>query len=173
MKRLQTQSGFTLLETLIYIALFALLSILLISSLVALLRSYTETRAQHDVLDSARISMERMTREIRGASSVDTAASTLGSSPGVLKLNTTDASGTAKTVQFSVSSNVLKLLDSVDGTTRDLTGSKVSITSLTFRNITTTAGSAVRVEMTIQEMRGGSSGRSFDFYDTVALRGSY
>ncbi len=169
------QSGFTLVETLIYMALFAMLSGLLISSLVAMLRSYTEMRAQNDILSSARVAMERMTREIREADSVDTTSSTLGSSPGILKLNTTTSGGSAKTVQFSKNgtSGVIEILDSSDGTARSLTGTKVSVTSLIFRNITTTAGSAVRIEMTLQELRGGSSGRSFDFYDTVALRGSY
>jgi hypothetical protein len=89
-----------------------------------------------------------------------------------LKLNTTTSGGTAKTVQFSLSSGVLKLTDSTDGTARDITGSKISITSLIFREITTTNGSAVRIEITIQSTRSGSA-KTITLYDTVALRGSY
>lgn len=167
--------GFTLVETLIYVALFGMLSVFLIYSLTTMLKSYTEMRARHDVLNSARVVLERITREVRGADSIDTASSTLGSSPGVLKLNTTDSGGTAKTVQFSKNgtSGLIEILDSADGTARVLSGSKVSVSSLVFRNITTSSGEAVRVELTLQQLRGGSSGSSYSFYDTIALRGSY
>ena len=169
------KKGFTLVETLIYVALFGMLSIMLVSSLTAMLRSYTEMRARHDVLNSARVVLERVTREVRGADSVDVGSSTLGTSPGVLKLNTTDSGGTSKTVQFSKNgtSGLIEILDSSDGTARVLSGTKATVTSLIFRKITTTSGEAVRVELVLTQARGGSSGSSFNFYDTIALRGSY
>ncbi|MBP6884387.1 MAG: hypothetical protein KBC17_01015 [Candidatus Pacebacteria bacterium] len=166
------QGGYSFVETIVYLALFVTVSVVLIGSLFSMMKIYTETRVDNDLLDSAHVSMERMTREIRGATSIDTSASTLGTSPGVLKLNSTTSGGSAKTVQFSLSSGVLKLTDSTDGTARDVTGSKTSVTSLIFRNITTTNGNAVRIEITIQSTRSGSA-KTITLYNTVALRGSY
>jgi len=171
MKKRYKQSGFTLVEVILYTVLFAALSVVLINCLLIMLRAYTETRVNDDLLESAQVSLERMTREIRIAKSVDTTTSVFGSSPGTLKINTTDASGTAKTEQFDVSSSALRFTD--NGTVSgNITGAKVSVTSLVFRNITTTAGTAVRIEMTLQSLRS-SSNKSITVYDTVAMRGSY
>ncbi len=166
------QSGVGLIETIIYLALFITISVVLIGSLFGMMRSYTQTRIDNDLTDSAHVAVERMTREIRGALSIDTTTSDFDSNPGVLKLNALDSGGSAKTVQFSVASSVLQMTDSTDGTARDLTGSKVTVTSLIFRKIVTAKGSAVRVEMTLQSTRAGSS-KTINLYDTAALRGSY
>ena len=171
MKFRHAQSGFTLVEVIIYAVLFAALSIVLINSLIVMLRAFNETRVNNDLMESAQTSIERMTREIRTADSIDTGVSVFASNPGTLKLNTTDASGTAKTVQFDRTSNAVRFTD--NGTVSgNLTGAQVSVTSLIFRNITTTEGSAVRIEMTLQSLRS-SANRSVTIYDTVALRGSY
>lgn len=164
--------GSTFIETVIYIALFITISVLLVGTLFGMMKAYTGTRIDNDLMDGAHTSMERLTREIRGGVSIDTGVSVFGTNPGTLKLNSLDSGGSAKTVQFSLSSGVLQMLDSTDGSTRDLTGSKVSITSLIFRNITTAKGSAVRVEMTMQSTRT-STAKTITLYDTVALRGSY
>lgn len=165
----KNSKGFTLVETLIYVLLFAILSIFLINTLLVMLRSYTEVRVNDDILDAAHTSMERMTREIRGsASSTITSITSTSSS---LLLNTTDASGTAITEQFDATSSALEFR--YNGTVSgNLTGSHVSVTSLIFRGITTTAGYAIRIEMIIQSLRSPTN-KSMLFTDTVALRGSY
>lgn len=165
-------SGYSLVETVLYMALFVTLSTVLISSLFGMTRAYTQARVNNDLLDSAHVSMERMTREIRGATSLDTGVSVFATNPGILKLNTTDASLTPKTVQFAVASGVLELTDSTDGTPTALTGSKISVDSLIFRNITTTEGSAVRIEMTLTSTRTPAH-KTISLFDTVTLRGAY
>lgn len=164
--------GFTIIEILLYCALFITVSTMLIGSLLGMMKGYNGTRIDNDLLDSGHVAMERMTREIRGAVSINTGSSTFASNPGVLLLNSLDSSGTAKTVRFGLSSGVLQITDSTDGTARDLTGSKVTVTSLIFRNVATTNDTAVRIEMTIQSNRSGT-GKSISLYDTVVLRGGY
>jgi type II secretory pathway pseudopilin PulG len=167
------ESGYSLVEVILYMTLFAMLSTVLIGSLFGMSRSYKSARVTNDLLDSSQVSIERMTREIRGAVSLDMTSSVFTSDPGVLKLNTTDSGGTPKTVQFNISgANTLELTDSTDGTPRDLTGENVAVTSLVFRNITTTAGSAVRIEMTLESTRA-PGGKTLSLTDTAALRGSY
>ena len=117
--------------------------------------------------------MERMTREIRDATGIDTGTSAFAASPGTLTLDAQDGSGAPKTVKFDVSSGgALEVLDSTDGTPHDLTGSKVVVSSLVFRDIATAAGSAVRVEITFRSLRS-STGQSVTLSDTAVLRGSY
>lgn len=162
------EHGVTLVETVIYTALVASLSILLVSSLLILYRAFGETRGYSDLLESAQVSMERMTREIRGASSINTGSSTLGTTPGVLSLST---GGTPATVSFSVSDGAI--IFSENGTSSGaLTDPSVTVSSLVFRSITTTAGSAVRIEMTLLSERS-RSGKTMTLYDTVTLRGDY
>ena len=133
----QKASGFTLVETLIYVVLFAILSVFLLNTLLIMLRSYTEVRVNDDILDAAHVSMERMTREIRGSISIGTATS------GTLLLNTTNSGGTAITEQFDVASSTLEF--KYNGTTEgNLTGAHVLVTSLIFRGITGRFGRAYR-----------------------------
>lgn len=169
---LSQSSGFTIIEILLYCALFITISAMLIGSLLGMMRGYNGTRINNDLLDSGQVAMERMTREIRGAVSVNTGSSTFATSPGVLVLNSLDSGGSAKTVRFGLSSGVLQITDSTDGTARDLTGSKITVTSLVFRNVVTTNDTAVRVEMTLQSNRSGT-GKSITLYNTIVLRGGY
>lgn len=166
-----TEGGFTLIEAIIYTALVVSLSVLLISMLSVMYRVFSESRADRDLLTSSYTAMERMTREIRTASSVDTGTSVFGSTPGTLKLNTTDSSGTSKTVQFALSSGAVAFTD--NGTlSGNLTGTQVTVTSLIFRKITTTNGTAIRIEMILSANRSPSN-KTITVYNTAALRGSY
>ncbi len=165
------ETGVTLIEIILYAAMFAALSVILIKCLLVMLRSYTETRVNDDLLEAAQVSIERVSREVRSAISVDPSSSTFGTSPGVLQINTTNTSGVAKTEKFDLSSGALRFTD--NGTVSgNFTGAQVSVTSLIFRNITTPSGGAVRIEMTIQSLRKPST-KTISVYDTIVLRGSY
>ena len=163
--------GTTLVELLVYVAIMAVLSVLIINSLITMFKSFSETRSNRDLLESGTLVMERMSREIRGANSADAGVSVFGSSPGTLKLNTTDSGGAAKTVQFSVSSGALQFTD--NGTlSGNLTAANISVSSLIFNQITTAHGTAVKVSVTLTDTRSTNS-RSANFYDTVIMRGAY
>jgi type II secretory pathway pseudopilin PulG len=168
----RSSGGYSLVETVVYVGLFITLSTVLVGSLLGMFRAYTALRVNDDLLDSAHVSIERMSREIRNAVSIDTGGSTLGTTGGVLKLNTLDSLGAPKTVEFSAASSALQMLDSTDGTPRTLTGSKVTISSLVFRNVTTSIGSAVRLEVTFRSERTPAH-RTVSMTDTIVLRGSY
>ncbi len=163
--------GFSLVETIVYLALFVMLSVVVIHALVTTVKLFVEIRTNRDFVDSGYIAMERMTREIRGATSVDTVNSTLGTSPGVLQLNTTDDAGVAKTVKFVTSGGVLQLYE--NGTLSGaLIGQNSTVTSLTFTQITTTKSKAVKVHLTIEDTRN-SRNPTESFQDTIIMRRSY
>lgn len=170
--RASRSGGFSLIETVVYIALFVVISTVLVSTLFGMLKAYTQLRVNDDLLDSAHVSMEQMTREIRDAKDIDP-ASVFVTDPGSLTLDALDGGGLPKTVAFDVSSGgALQVLDSTDGTERVLTGSKVVVSSLIFRNVATVKGKAVKVEVTFRSLRS-SYGQSVSLSDTVVLRGSY
>lgn len=163
--------GFSLVEMVIYISIFALLAVVVINSFAVVIGSFNETRTNRDLLESGNSALERISREIRLAQSIDAAGSTFAVTPGILDLNSTDASNNPRTVTFAVSNGALNLTQ--NGTlTGNLLNDNVDVTSLIFRQITTTEGSAVKVEMVLEDQRGKAR-KSATFYDTVILRGNY
>lgn len=165
------EKGFSLVEMLIYIFILTIILAVVTNSIYSLSKSYRSIRSADTLEASAMSSLDRIVREIHDATSVDTALSTLDTSPGVLMLNTTDEAGVATTIKFLVTSQALRVQEAgVD--VGPLTDSSARVTSLIFRSITTAQSKAVKVEMTI-ESGVGSSYKSRNFYSTAVLRGSY
>lgn len=167
---IQNKKGYSIIEMLVYLALFAAISIVVINAYITIFGSFTTTRVNRDLLESGSTTMERISREIRQAKNIDVVNSTLSSSPGVLQLNSTDSGGVAQVIKFSVTSGALNIYK--DGTlVGNLLGQNVSVTSLIFRRITTTNGEAIKIELTLQSVQNNN--RSENFYDTIVLRGEY
>lgn len=168
---MKKHNGYSVMEIIVYIAIFSFFSITVINSFSAVLGSLSQSRTDRDLLESGSTVMERITREIRQATSVDVVNSTLSSTPGVLQLNSTNSGGSAMIIKFITSSGALNLYQ--DGAlVGNLLGQNISVTSLIFRRITLTNGEAVKVELTLQDTRSKTS-RSENFYSTIVLRGSY
>ena len=166
--RNKKESGFTLVEAIIYVALFVRLSTLLVDSLVMLSKGYNDVRVNRDLLDSANVSVERMTRDIRGATSwVSGGSSVFGANPGKLTIKNSDNT----TETFQLVSGAVQFTDST-GYVSNLTSNEVSVTSLIFANISTANGSAIKIDMTMSSLRYSPS-KIISISDTIALRGSY
>lgn len=170
MKNISYIKGNTLIEMLVYTLIFAVLSVAVVNVLVTMMKSFSQVQAYRDLAEASTVSLERITREIKGATSVDVANSIFNSSPGILQLNTTDSLGAAKTVKFDVSNNQLRLTEN-DIVTGNIVGGNISITSLIFRNVPTNKGNAIRIEITMQNTRGREISK--DFYSTAIIKGAY
>ncbi len=165
------KNGYSIVEILVYLAIFTSISILVINSFIIILGSFSTTRANRDLLESGSTAIERISREIRQAKSVDIVSSTLGTNPGVLQLNSSDTSGVSEVIKFSITNGALNIYK--DGTLiGNLLGQNVSVSSLIFRRITTTNGEAVKIELTLEDTIGNIT-KLENFYDTIILRGSY
>ena len=157
-------SGYVLLELLFYISFFAAMSLAVVSALITMAGSFRETAILAKLSESAGI-MERVAREIRGAEDI----TLLGA--GNLKLSTTDEFGAAKTIEFLLDGTDVKLLE--DGVLiGNLNAPGMSVSALSFTQITTSAGKAVKISLSLGS-ENDKLGRTFDFYDTIVLRGSY
>jgi len=82
------QKSFTLTEVLIYIAVLAIVVLIVFSFFLWATRANTKAKAMREVLDNARRAMEIMTYEIKEAKSIYTPTSTFDSHPGQLSLET-------------------------------------------------------------------------------------
>lgn len=157
-------SGYALLELLFYVSFFAAMSLAVISAMITMSGSFRETAIHANLAESSGI-MERMAREIRGADSIALISAE------DLKLNTTDESGVSKTVEFLRDGTNLKLLEG-GVLVGNLNAPGIALHSLSFTQITTPVGTAVKVYLTLGS-ENDRLARIFDFYDTAVLRGNY
>jgi hypothetical protein len=160
--------GYSIVEIIVYLAIFTAISILVINSFLVILSSFNKTNMNRKLLESGSIVMERVSREIRHANSIDIVNSALGANPGILQLNMS-AGGYMK---FKEEINGELYLYNNSSTGNNLLGQNVSLTNLIFRRITTTESEAVKIEMTLQ-YSDGKNIKSENFYNTIVLRGGY
>lgn len=160
------KEGYAVLELLFYISFFAVLSIVVINSMIIMSRAFHETTLQAEFLQNSSI-MERMSREIRNSYDVDDVASTIN----YLKLNTKDSSGNNKIVEFKFINSNIEFSDA-GVNMGNLNTLNTVVTGLVFTRINTTVGKAVKIKLSVRS-GNDSSNRIVDFYDTVVLRGSY
>jgi len=161
---LPAQAGYAVLELLFYISLFAILSLVVINTMITMAKSFKETALQAEWVQSGTI-IERISREIRQAYDINSISSS------DLKLNTKDISGANKIVEFLLSSSNVQLLEN-NIFIGNLNTPKIVVTGLTFTQITTAKGKAVKILLTIKSTNDILN-RTQDFYDTIVLRGSY
>ena len=162
--------GYTLLEAIIYISILAALAVTFVNLLFTMVRAYTDFQLERSLISSATLGLERLARETRQAKSVDL-ASTLGSHPGRLLLNTTDSAGAATTRDFYLFLGALMVKEG-SGQAASTTAKNINVDNLVFRQISTANSSAVKIEMTLTATRGATA-RTQKFYSTAVLRGSY
>ena len=153
---------------LIYIAILVLMLAVIMNMVVSVVRSGRIINALRNVENSAIVSLERITRELRQAESVNVSLSTLDSNPGKLVLEGIDETGSPRTVEFYLSLGRLFLKENgVDVGTLSQSDTQVSI--LIFRHFAGPNSEGIRIEMTLES---GTSTyyRSEKFYSSAILR---
>ncbi len=159
-------SGFSLVEVLVYIAVTVSISLAGVLTYLSLNSGLVRSATERSVNHAAQVALERITRDIRGATTVNAAQSTLGTSPGVLTLT-----NAATTTRYSVSGGALLL--EVDGVTLGpLTGSGVTVEDFTLNRYVGTSTELVRVKLTLSAVTKAAS-TTRTYYTSAVLRGSY
>lgn len=152
--------GYSVLELLFYIAFFSVLSLLVINAMITMARSFKETTLQAELVQSGSI-MERMSREIRQASDI-------------ISISATDLVldvGASKTMEFKFINPDIQLWDTGINI-GNINSPNIVVTNITFTQIDTTKGKAVKIVLTIKPTND-PSGNTKDFYNTIVLRGDY
>ena len=163
--------GDSLVETIVYIALFIGLSALLIDSLIVMGKAYTEGRAARDVLSSAETSLSRIEGEVRAASAVNGTMSRFDAQGGALSLSGTDSQGAAETLTFTLAGGQIVVSKNL-GTPVPLTDPHVSVDSLVFRDIHDGPAESIRIEATFRSLRS-AVGKTLTVDDTALIRGAH
>jgi len=160
----QNLQGFSLIEVVVYIAIFLLVSIGSVTLLLTLQKQVYQYQANQILVRNATSVMERVLFDIRAADTIS--GGTFGSSPGDLSL----LNG-ATTTAYSLSGG--NLMVSVNGgQAAPLTGSPVTVSSLQFDQFDNGVSEAVRITFTMQSVVGGVT-VSDDFSNTSVLLSSY
>ena len=155
--------GITLIETILYVFILTLLMGVIVQLFIAIGGAYKNIKAARETEIAGTIAIDRVLREIRNASSVVVAQSSLGTNPGALTISGIDESLNDYTVSFAVSSGVLTA--SRDGGAAEaLTPAGATVNFLVFNKLTNPNSEGVRVELEISNKK---------FYGFAALRGSY
>lgn len=165
------ESGYTIIELLVYIAVLAFMMMIIVSSLIGISQVYRQVRIVEVLNSNANTAVETIAREIRTAISVDTGASTLDSASGVLKLNSRTLAGDTKTVTFSLSSGRVEMSENAVSL-GPITSVNATVSELYFEHIDTGVSEAVKYYATVN-VGSGDYARSETFYNTIVLKGSY
>jgi len=162
----QRQRGFSLIEMLVYLALFVSLSALMVSMLFSFQETLAIKRVERAVSESARTVLETVLREIRDSSAVQTGATVTGVASGELAL---DQDG--DTVRFVQSANSLTYQE--NGVVLEvMQPQNVRITGFYVYPYTTGQIELVRVRMDIEATYANITSNE-SFYGSAVLRGSY
>jgi type II secretory pathway pseudopilin PulG len=163
------KKGFTLIETLIYVVLLVVILLLVVNSLLSYTASFRQLAALKAINQSAIVSLERMTRDVRSASSASTTASIFNTSPGRLVI--VQASGSnSTTTKFYVVNGSLQL-DVNNVNIGPLTPSNVGVTSLVFVLSTSSVSQAIKIDMGLTAT-SSQVVRTKTFHSTIILKGS-
>lgn len=145
--------GFTLTEVLIYSAILAIVSLVVLVFINQLLGVNETSRRAREATDNARRAIDTIAQEVRHADSVYLNTSVFETNPGQLSLETTrdvpiDEDMTY--VDFYVDNEQLFIKRENQAEQR-LTSEKVKVTNLTFTNLKgSTAWPAIRISLTVE-----------------------
>ncbi len=165
----KTNYGFTLVEMLVYTALFALMVSALVAFMSTLSQSRIRNQAVLEVNDQAAQVMRVITQNVRNATSVSSPS--IGTSGSSLSVNTVLPATTPTT--FTVSGGTLYITQGSGGAVA-LTNNRVAVSNVLFSNLSraSTFGT-VRVSFTLRSVSSATQAQynySANFYGTGTLR---
>jgi prepilin-type N-terminal cleavage/methylation domain-containing protein len=165
-----TKRAFSLVEVLIAVAIFSLISLSAVSLLSLILHSQLHQQAVRNVEAEGNYALYQITQSIRNASSVTSPVA--GASGSSLTLAVVSLPAENPTV-ISVSGTTISLKKGTN-TAVVLTSPDVQVTSLTVANITASGSKgSVRVSITLANTHAAAhpeASYSETFYTTVSLR---
>jgi type II secretory pathway pseudopilin PulG len=154
--------GFTLIETLIYIAIIgtAISSFVVFS--ISIGNSRNKSYVIQEVHGNARVALDLISQRIRNASSVNISASTFDIDPGVLSLAMVDSTKNQTLINLTGNDGTLQITEGVSSAL-PIVSDEVKITNLIFTNLTaSSAREHIRIQMTVEYAK------SDDVYYTYA-----
>jgi prepilin-type N-terminal cleavage/methylation domain-containing protein len=167
--KINWDSGFTLIEMLVYVAIFSIIVGALVSFMLLMSQSRINNQIVLEVNGQGTEVVRVITQALRNAVNINTPATSTSAS--LLSINTTLASTTPTT--FTITSGVLYKTEGINPSVA-LTNSKVIVSNLNFSNLSKTATfGTVRVSFTISDNSASAQAQynySANFYASASLR---
>ena len=157
--KIKNEKGFSLIETIIYIAIFSMIVTTFVSFSSSMTRVRLHNQMVLEVNDQGQNTMKIITQTIRNASAVNSLA--MGNTDSSLNL-TTFTPATSPTI-FSESSGVLYIKEGSSSQIA-LTNNKVVISNLAFSNFShSNTGDIIKISFTLSSLTSGGLGGSYAF----------
>ena len=144
------KGGFTLIELIIYTAVFAIIAIILTLFVYNLIGIQAKIKISKDVSENSQRAMEIMLKEIRDAQGVYISTSAFGSHPGQISLITTKNApeGEQTTyIDFYLDDNSRLCLKRENAEPEAIISEKIKINNLIFNYLTGNNIKSIRIEL--------------------------
>lgn len=155
--------GFTLIETIIYIAVIGLIMGTLGLFMNTLLQARAKTQASSEVIAVARVIQDQLSLAARHAEGINVGSSTFGTDPGALSLDMVDVA-TDPTVFSLTAADGQFQKTQAGGGAMILTSDRVNVDSLIFNNLTGADDAGIiQVQFTLKAVN--TSGSAYFDYE--------
>lgn len=154
--------GFTLIETLIYIAIIGVVLTGFVGYSINISNSREKAYVVEEVQSNARIALELISQKIRMADSVNTGSSTFDSDPGVLSLAMDAGSINPTIFDLNTDDGILRIKEGASSAV-NITSDEVNFTNLVFTDQTGTSGRGnIKIEITV-EFNTDAEGQAYSY----------
>ncbi|OHB03600.1 MAG: hypothetical protein A3B03_02670 [Candidatus Zambryskibacteria bacterium RIFCSPLOWO2_01_FULL_42_41] len=153
--------GYTILETVVYIGILAVIAVLALGAILSIYQSFAKTQIERKLALSGDVALETMIKELRAATTISP-ASVFGANPGALQLGSK---------RFFLSGNTLQIKDGA-GSPENLTASDVTVSNLIFYKTASANSEIIKIEMALQA-GSGKFLKTKNFYGSAVMRGAY
>jgi type II secretory pathway pseudopilin PulG len=170
MKKVKKNQGLSLVEILIYVGIFGILSVTIINLFMGTFVIFAKVRANNGLLQTGSALIENLSYQARNAKDLATGG-TYGTNPSVIALTVEDGGAIQYVYTYDVSSGILR--QKIDlGTPQAMHSIKQEVTNFVVNEITVGTKKALRISLTLRDSRV-SPAISKTFTTTVIIRGSY
>lgn len=158
-------SGFTLIEMLVYLSLLIIITLSAITALITFSDTVQAYRVNQLLVHNASVVLERFEADVRNAQVIEGISSTLGVTPGSVRV----LRG-ATTTDYALVAGQVTMTE--NGVVQALTSDAVVVDELWFHAYDNLSTELLRMEMTLSATVGATT-RTRTFNTAAALRGSY
>lgn len=164
--------GFSLIEIIIYFGLLAVISTLVTTNIISLFKNYNIIRSNQEIEYNAINILDKLTRDVRDARSINITDSSFSVAEGSISLNIASTTNdmVSNNIKFYLNNNKIKYMkDNVD--IGNISTNSVNASNFRIFYINSSSTEAIKVELTLDTIPRLSSGSiSKKFYTTIQLR---
>ena len=164
------KQGFTIMETVVYVSVLAIIIGAVISLLVWTVKIQKKTKAIQEVTDNARVAMRIVSQEIKEAKDIYLPTSVLNSDLGQLSLETgkyLDLGETSSFLDFYICEEALCFKKEGENSMA-LTSDKIKVNKLKFIEVITNNRKSVEIELSLESKNDNQA--SIELISAASLR---